>query len=101
MDQQGNIYPNRTYAYQVETFPGANIDPAALAITNIDPTYPLRFAIPEKQALFRLFNHIQNLLDITECQRAVLVGHNAWFDLTFLQKAFLRSGLAHNPLHSF
>ena len=34
------------------------------------------------------------------CDRAVLVGHNAWFDLAFVLAAAKRSGLEH-PFHSF
>ncbi len=100
MDSNGKLSRDQTYAYHIEAFPGARIDPESLAITGIDPDYPLRYAIPEKQALHHIFTKIRALLKVTECQRAVLVGHNAWFDLSFLQQAARRSALE-SPFHSF
>jgi len=35
------------------------------------------------------------------CRRAVLVGHNAAFDLAFLNAAVLRTGIKRNPFHPF
>jgi ribonuclease T len=35
------------------------------------------------------------------CQRAILVGHNAHFDLNFLNAAVARSGHKRNPFHPF
>ncbi len=35
------------------------------------------------------------------CQRAILVGHNAHFDLNFLNAAVTRSGHKRNPFHPF
>ena len=37
----------------------------------------------------------------TDCTRAVLVGHNAWFDLGFLNAAITRAGIKRNPFHPF
>lgn len=101
MDSNGNFYRMKTFAYQVEPFIGANLDDQALAITGIDPYSPLRFVIPEMQALHNIFVNIRKHLVETGCQRAVLVGHNAWFDLAFIQAAVKRCGLKDNPFHSF
>lgn len=101
LDETGKLRPDKTHAYQVEPFVGARMDPEALELTKIDPTYPLRYAIPERQALHRLFRITQELLAETQCQRAVLVGHNAWFDLSFMQAAIKRCQLDDNPFHSF
>jgi ribonuclease T len=101
LDEKGIMYPLETHAYHIEPFIGAHFDSEALLITGIDPTYPLRFAIPEKQALHRIFNVIENLLIKTGCQRAVWVGHNIWFDLAFIQAAVKRSSFKKIPYHSF
>ena len=37
----------------------------------------------------------------TECKRAVLVGHNAHFDLSFLNAAIERISYKRNPFHPF
>lgn len=101
LDEQGKFKPGETYAYHVEPFIGANIDPESLEITGIDPDYPLRFAIPEKQALYTLFTKVSELVKEAKCHRAVLVGHNAWFDLAFIQAAVRRCHFVETPFHSF
>jgi ribonuclease T len=101
LDADGKLGLDKTHAFHIEPFTGARIDPEALRITGIDPGYPLRLAIPEKQALHVIFSKIRQLVVQEKCQRAVLVGHNAWFDLAFVQAGAQRSGLKSNPFHSF
>jgi ribonuclease T len=101
MDNQGKLFSGNTYAYHVEPFIGARIDPEALAITGIDPGYPLRYAVPEQQVLHNIFTIVNELLQQSKCRRAVLVGHNAWFDLAFIQAAIKRCQLGAAPFHSF
>ena len=100
-DQLGIFRRDQTYAYHVEPFSGAHLDKEALEITKIDPFYPLRYAIPETQALHRIFEKIKIQLELSGCHRAVLVGHNAWFDLSFIQMAAKRCHITSIPLHSF
>ncbi|MES2217302.1 MAG: exonuclease domain-containing protein [Pseudomonadota bacterium] len=101
LDSMGKIFPQQTFSYFIEPFPGAVLDTDALVITGIDPFQPLRYAIPERQALERLFAHIREQLAATGCVRAVLVGHNAWFDLAFILAAIKRNGIIDAPIHSF
>jgi ribonuclease T len=54
INDEGRLYRDQTFSFHVEAFQGANLDPEALEITGIDPTSPLRFAIPERQALYRI-----------------------------------------------
>lgn len=100
MSGEGKLSYKQTYAYHVEPFPGARLEKESLEITGIDPESPLRFAIPEAQALHRIFTHVRAQLEQTQCYRAVLVGHNAWFDLSFLLAASKRCGVR-NPFHTF
>ncbi len=81
-------------------FEQAEMDPKALEFNGIDPHQPLRFAVEEKTGLSRLFKPIVAELKKTGCQRAVLVGHNAWFDLLFLKEAAIRSEVKF-PFHAF
>ena len=53
-----------------------------------------------KTALKNLFTPIKQAIKKYSCQRAVLVGHNAWFDLLFLKEAIARTKLK-SPFHSF
>ena len=101
MDEDGRISRGATHTYHVQPFEGANIEPAALAITGIDPHHPLRPALPEREALRRLFREVRTELEKYGCNRAVLVGHNAFFDLNFLNAAVARSGVKRNPFHPF
>lgn len=101
MDENGIITPSESFSYHVEAFEGANMDPEALAVNQIDPGNPLRYAIPEQQALHLIFRRIKKLLDYHQCQRAILVGHNAWFDLGFIQAAIKRTRIQESPIHSF
>lgn len=101
MQADGKLQRAQTIAYHVEPFAGARIDQDALAITGIDPVSPLRFAIPEAQALHRIFAAIREKMEAEKCYRAVLVGHNAWFDLSFLLEAAKRAGIRQVPFHTF
>jgi len=101
LSRENKFYAEKTYSFHVEPFIGANFDAESLAITQIDPDYPLRFAIPERQVLHTLFNRIDAAVKKANCQRAIIVGHNAWFDLAFLIAAKKRSHVSAFPFHSF
>ncbi|WP_090355642.1 ribonuclease T [Dyella sp. 333MFSha] len=101
MEPSGLLVPQPAVAANVEPFPGANIDPRSLEITGIDPDHPFRGALPERQALDHVFNAVREAVKASECQRAVLVGHNAAFDLAFLNAAVRRVGHKRNPFHPF
>jgi len=101
LGQHGQLFPGETFSYHIDPFEGAHIDPEALVVNGIDPTYPLRYAIPEQQALHNAFRKIKKLVEKHRCQRAILVGHNVWFDLAFIQAAIKRCRLKSAPFHSF
>jgi ribonuclease T len=90
-----------TIRYHVKPFAGANMEAASLAVNGIDPDHPLRPAIDERDALQRLFREIRKAVRDNGCSRAVLVGHNAAFDLGFLNEAIERSAIKRNPFHPF
>ena len=101
MEDNGTLYVGETHTSHVEPFEGANLDPKSLEFNGIDPDHPLRMAIPESEALPMLFKPIREAIKQTGCTRAVLVGHNAWFDLGFLNAAVERCGIKRNPFHPF
>lgn len=100
MDEQGYLQRKESHFEHIEPFSGAELDQKSLDFNHIDPFQPLRFAVNEKTALERLFQPIYKELKKTQCQRAVLVGHNAWFDLLFLKEAIHRTGIK-SPFHAF
>lgn len=101
MDEHGVVHPDPVISTHVEPFPGANIDPKSLEITGIDITHPFRAAIDERAALDHIFTPIRRALREYDCQRAILVGHNAAFDISFLNAAVRRTNHKRNPFHQF
>jgi len=100
IDANGKFYPQASHFEHILPFEGAVLDAVSLEFNQIDPFQPLRFALDEKEALSRLFAPINAALRRSKCQRAVLVGHNAWFDLLFVKEASKRSNLK-LPFHAF
>ncbi|MFK8012433.1 MAG: ribonuclease T [Marinicellaceae bacterium] len=94
------FYDDVTTAY-VEPFEGSNIDPKSLEVTGIDLNHPLRMAVNETAALGKIFTPIRKALKAAGCNRAILVGHNAHFDLGFVNAAVERTGIKRNPFHPF
>lgn len=90
-----------SYSSHVQVFEGAKIDQQALKINKIDPDHPFRFAISEEKMLHELFKYVNAALKKTGCRRAVLVGHNAHFDLSFMQAAMKRCKITQSPFHHF
>lgn len=97
----GILTRGETIRYHVKPFEGANMDPASLAVNGIDPHHPLRPAIDERDALQRIFREVRRVVRDCSCQRAILVGHNAAFDLGFVNEAVERSDIKRNPFHPF
>jgi ribonuclease T len=101
MDTQGLLMREDLETYHVLPFEGAHLDPESLALNKIDPFHPFRFAIEEREALEKVFSFVNEALKRNRCRRAILVGHNAWFDLFFLKAAVARCRMKHMPFHSF
>ncbi|WP_415243068.1 ribonuclease T [Zhongshania sp.] len=101
MDDSGQLEPDETLSYNVEPFEGANLEPAALEFTGIDPHNPLRLAQKEVTVMGELMKRIRQQVKASGCTRAVLVGHNAHFDLGFVLAAVERSNIKRNPFHPF
>ena len=101
MDEDGKIHPGEIIHAHVEPFVGANLDPESLKLNRIDPNHPFRMAVAEQVALEDLFAAIKVKLKEYRCERAVLVGHNSWFDLFFLKAAAARCKFKKIPLHAF
>jgi ribonuclease T len=101
MDDFGRLFIADTISVHVNPFEGSNIEPKSLEITGIRLDSPLRQAVPEKEALQRIAQPIRKEIRATGCQRAILVGHNSFFDLSFVNAAIARTDFKRSPFHPF
>jgi ribonuclease T len=101
MDDFGRVFPADTIGVNVEPFDGARIEPKSLEITGIQVDSPLRNAVPEREALRCIAQPVRKEVRASGCQRAILVGHNAFFDLSFLNAAIERTSFKRSPFHPF
>ena len=101
MTELGELEPDETISTHVQPFEGANLEPKSLEVTGIDPWHPLRAARNEHDALSYVFQPVRRAVKENSCTRAILVGHNASFDLSFVNAAVERSGIRRNPFHPF
>lgn len=100
-DEQDHLVRERTVSLHVRPFEGSELDPKSLQVNGIDPYHPLRAAYPEDQAMGRLFSEVRREVKANRCKRAILVGHNAHFDLGFVHATAERCGIKRNPFHPF
>lgn len=91
------------FSKHIQPFEGANLDQASLDFIGIDPDHPFRkqIAVSEDEALHEVFRPIRKKIRDHKCNRAILVGHNASFDLGFLNAAVERTQIKRNPFHPF
>ena len=101
MDDCGILCPGATVSCAVEPFAGANIEQSALEFTGIEPHNPERNACPEEEALKTIFQPIRQAVKNNLCTRAIMVAHNAHFDLGFINAAVDRCKIKRNPFHPF
>lgn len=101
MDVDGILMPDEIVSHAVIPFEGANVEQAALDFTGIDIDDPYRMALEEDEALRALFQPIRNAVKEAHCSRAVMVAHNAHFDLGFVNAAVERNSIKRNPFHPF
>jgi ribonuclease T len=101
MDESGWLKPEKTIHFHIVPFEGSIIRAEALAFTGIDPDSALRGAISEKEALTLIFKIISEGIKSSRCNRAIMVAHNAAFDLGFIKSAAKRAKMSRNPFHPF
>ncbi|MCZ6640545.1 MAG: ribonuclease T [Gammaproteobacteria bacterium] len=85
----------------VKPYEGSVLDPAALKVTGIDPFDPDREAMDESLALKEMFRLVRGAVKHEQCQRAIIVAHNASFDQQFLNQGVARNAVKRNPFHPF
>ncbi len=101
MNESGLLTTAETVSAHVEPEKGLLLNPESMKINGIKIDNPFRFAISEKEALKKIFQVVRDALKAKGCTRAILVGHNAHFDLAFLNAAIARTGIKNSPFHPF
>lgn len=101
MGDDGLLQRAETFQHHIEPFDGANVEQSALDFTGIDLEDPDRSAEPESLAIPELFGAVRRAVKANDCNRAVIVGHNAHFDLAFVNSVADRVDVKRNPFHPF
>ncbi|TNY28385.1 ribonuclease T [Thermomonas haemolytica] len=101
LDAAGRLVPGEIAHAHIAPAPGTTIDPKSLEVTGIKIGHPLRGEVDERSGLDAIFIPVRAAVKKHGCQRAILVGHNAHFDLGFLNAAVARVQHKRNPFHPF
>ena len=100
-EQDNKFVVGETYRHHINPFQNSIIEKESLDFTKIKLDHPLRNAIDEKDAIKDIFKIINKIKNKYECSRAILVGHNAHFDMSFLDAAIKRNNIKKTPFHKF
>lgn len=101
LNEQGMLVIDRVIDLEIQPHSSAVIDPSSIAFHGIDPADPQRQARSEPEALRELLGEVRNAQKQHDCQRSILVAHNAQFDLGFLRAAIARNNIKRDPFHPF
>ena len=100
-EENSKLVLGDSYRYHIKPFEGLKVDKEALEFLRLDLNHPLRSAVEEEYALKESFKIINKHKSKYECSRAILVGHNAFFDYSFLSEACKRNSIKKSPFHPF
>ena len=100
-EENSKLVLGDSHRYHIKPFEGLKVDKEALEFLRLDLNHPLRSAVEEKYALRESFKIINKHKSKYECSRAILVGHNAFFDHSFLSEACNRNNIKKSPFHPF
>jgi ribonuclease T len=101
MTEAGELIVGQTFFQRIIPFEGSNLEDSALKFTGIDPNHPLRIAQPERDVFTNFFDIVRKTMKANDCNRAILTGHNAHFDQSFVNAAAERHKFKRNPFHPF
>jgi len=100
-EKDNKLVVGETYRHHIIPFENSIIEKESLEFTKIKLDHPLRNALDEKDAIKDIFKIINKVKNKYECSRAILVGHNAHFDSSFLDAAIKRNNIKRTPFHKF
>jgi len=100
-EENSKLILGDSHRYHIKPFDELIIDKDALEFLKLDLNHPLRIAVEEDYALKETFKLINKQRSKYDCSRAILVGHNAFFDHSFILEACLRNKIKKSPFHPF
>ncbi len=100
-EENKKLIVGETFRHHIIPFEGSIVEKESLEFTKINLDHPLRNAVTESEALNDLFKIINKAKNKYECSRAILVGHNAHFDNSFLTESLKRNNIKKTPFHKF
>ena len=100
-EEDSRLVLGEPHRFHIEPFENLIVAKDALEFLKLDLNHPLRVAVEERFALQEIFKIINKQKNKYECSRAILVGHNAFFDHSFLLEACLRNSIKKSPFHPF
>jgi ribonuclease T len=100
MNEQGQLQLDERLAFQINPPASLKIDSDAIKFLGYDPRASGRTTVSELVAFAEIRKLIKKATEEAGCTRAILVGHNAHFDLGFVQAGFERTKLS-TPFHKF
>lgn len=102
MDDHGIFSPGKIISANIRPFEGSIVNQSNIDFLGIDPFSEDRCLEDENTALGNMFKVIKKEVKTQNCKRAILVGHNAHFDQSFINAAAIRNKLdKKNPFHPF
>ena len=102
IDENGQFVPDELYSANIRPFEGSEICQKNIDFLHIDPFDESRNLVTESDALLPMFKAIKKKLKEQGCKRAILVGHNAHFDHSFIFSAIDRlKAASKSPFHPF
>lgn len=97
----GKLEPKDQYSVNIRPFEGSKLERANIDFLGIDPFDESRNLHNESDAMRPLFKAIAKEVRTQECTKAILVGHNGSFDLSFINAVANRINYKRNPFHPF
>ena len=101
INENGDFEKDEMFHCNIKPFPNSVIEEANIKFLGIDPFDPAREALDEKVGLLPIFKQLNKKVKKAGCKRAILVGHNAHFDHSFIMAAAERLNFKRNPFHPF
>ncbi|MGN1392748.1 MAG: ribonuclease T [Succinivibrionaceae bacterium] len=100
-DENGCLIQDEVFHANITPFPGAVLNESNLKFLGYKEGESLPKGEDEKIALTRIFKAISKKAKECNCKRSILVGHNAFFDHSFITAAIERIKYKRSPFHPF